>query len=293
VIGPEVARALGPAARRLAAAGCPDPVADAQALAEASARLGRRAAAQRFEELVERRTRLEPLAYLLGRQVFRGLELKVDPRVLVPRPHTEALVEVGLAVPRGARVLDLCTGSGAVALALANERPDLRVSGADLSSDALAVARENGDRLGIEVDWLLSDLMLEASGPWDAVLANVPYIAGRDEPELAREMIAYEPPLAFRGGEDGLDIVRRLLAQAREVPFLAVEVGDEHAGIVAGLFCRAGWSEVTTRRDFTGIERVVAGTRDVLGEPASLARLARRMRWRGVYPERVGEPDAA
>jgi release factor glutamine methyltransferase len=167
------------------------------------------------------------------------------------------------------------------------------VSGADLSPDALAVARENGDRLEIEVDWLLSDLLLDATGPWDAVLANVPYIAGRDEPDLTREMIAHEPPLAFRGGEDGLDVVRRLIAQARDVPFLAVEVGDEHAPVVTELFSRARWSEVTTRRDFTGTERVVAGTRDVLGEAASLARLARRMRGKGVYPGWVGEPDVA
>lgn len=250
------------AERRLAEAGCPTPASDAEALAAESAAVGGDEALKRFEALVSRRAAREPLAYLLGRQRFRGLDLRVDARVLVPRPHTEALVEAGLALPRGARVLDLCTGSGAVALALAWERPHLRLSGADVSPDALAVARQNGDRLGIEVSWLESDLLLGAPGPWDAVLANPPYIAGRDEPGLAREMIAHEPPGAFRGGPDGLGVVRRLIAQASEVPWLAIEVGDAHAPAVRALLSETGYAEIATRRDFTGVERVVVGSRD-------------------------------
>jgi len=256
-----LAAAVPAAERRLAAAGCQTPAADARALAAESAAAGE-GALERFGSLVARRANREPLAYLLGRQPFRGLELRVDARVLVPRPHTEALVEVGLTVSRGARVLDLCTGSGAVALALAHERSDLRVSAADLSLDALAVARENGDRLGLEVSWLQSDLLLGAPGPWDAVLANVPYIAGRDEADLAREMVEHEPPGAFRGGPDGLDLLRRLIAQASEVPWLALEVGDTHAPVVRELLRDAGFDEVWTRRDFTGTERVVVGQRD-------------------------------
>ncbi len=220
---PRLDEAVPAAARRLAAAGCPAPETDVQALAAHSlvASAGGGALSQ-FEALVARRADREPLAYLLARQSFRGLELSVDARVLVPRPHTEALVEAGLTLPHGACVLDLCTGSGAVALALARERPDLRITGADLSPDALDVARENGERLGIEVDWVESDLLLGAPGPWDAVLANVPYIAGDDEPELASEMIVHEPPQAFRGGPDGLDLVRRVVAQAEAVPWLAL-----------------------------------------------------------------------
>jgi release factor glutamine methyltransferase len=260
------------AERRLAAAGCPTPAADAEALAAESAAVAGDAALERFEALVARRAAREPLAYLLGRETFRGLELRVDSRVLVPRPHTEALVEAGLSVPRGARVLDLCTGSGAVALALAHERPDLRVSGIDISGDALAVARDNGDRLGLEVSWLESDLLLGAPGPWDAVLANAPYIAGRDEHGLAREMIDHEPPGAFRGGRrDGLDVVRRLIAQASGVPWLALEVGDAHAAEVGELLAQAGFGEVMTRTDFTGVERVVVGRRE--GHEASRSRL--------------------
>lgn len=254
---------MAAAGRRLAAAGCPTPEADAKALASERIASGEDRALERFEELVARRAAREPLAYLLGRQSFRGLDLRVNARVLVPRPHTEALVEEGLTLPEGARVLDLCTGSGAVALALVSERPDLRVSGADISSDALAVARENGLRLGLEVAWLESDLLLGAPGPWDAVLANAPYIAGRDEPELAPEMVAHEPPQAFRGGDDGLDVVRRLIAQAGELPWLALEVGDAHARTVVDLLTVAGFDAVTTRRDFTGVERVVAGRQRV------------------------------
>lgn len=260
--GPRLASAVLAAERRLALAGCPTPTADAEALAAESARVAGDGALERFDALVARRAAREPLAYLLGRQTFRGLDLRVDSRVLVPRPHTEALVEAGLTVPRGARVLDLCTGSGAVALALVRERPDLRVSGADISRAALAVARENGDRLRLEVSWLESDLLLGAPGPWDAVLANAPYIAGRDEPGLAREMIDHEPPDAFRGGSDGLDVVRRLIGQAAQVPWLALEVGDGHASETGHLLAQAGFTEVTFRCDFTGVERVVIGRRE-------------------------------
>jgi len=260
--GPRLAPAVLDAERRLAAAGCPTPGADAEALAAASEALAGDAVLERFEGLVARRAAREPLAYLLGRQAFRGLELSVDARVLVPRPHTEALVEAALALPRGARVLDLCTGSGAVALALALERADLRISAADISRDALAVARANGDRLGLDIRWLQSDLLLGAPGPWDAVLANAPYISARDEAGLAREMIAHEPPAAFRGGPDGLDIVRRLIGQATEVPWLALEVGDAQAAIARELLAGAGFAEVWTRLDFTGVERVVVGRRE-------------------------------
>lgn len=259
--GSELDGAVRTAEHRLAAAGYPEPRADADALAAETLANDAPDSPERFEALVTRREAREPLAYLLGRQTFRGLELRVDRRVLVPRPHTEALVEEGLALPLGARVLDLCTGSGAVALALARERPDLRLTAADVSPDALAVARHNGDRLGLRVEWLESDLLLGAPGPWDAVLANVPYIAGRDEPSLAREMIVHEPPAAFRGGPDGLDVARRLISQASAVPWLALEVGDAHAAAVRELLSAAGFASVWTRRDFTGVERIVVGRR--------------------------------
>lgn len=251
--------AIAGAERRLAAAGCESPAEDVEALAAASVALGGEAGRERFEAWVARREAREPLGYILGRTQFCGLELTVDPRVLVPRPHTETLVEAGLELPAGARVLDLCTGSGAVALALARERPDLRVSGSDLSRDALAVARTNAARLGLAVEWLESDLLMEAPGPWDAVLANAPYIAEADEPRLARELIDHEPPDAYRAGHDGLDVIRRLIGQARSVPWLAVEVGDAHAATVRRLLLAAGFTRVESRHDFTGVERVLVG----------------------------------
>jgi len=253
--------AVRDAGRRLAEAGCARPDADARALADAA--LGdpeEPGAEARFESLVARRAAREPLAYILGRTFFRGLELRVDPRVLIPRPHTEPLVEAALALPRGARVLDLCTGSGAVALSLKHERPDLEVAGADLSTEALAVASGNAGRLGIEVAWLASDLLADAPGPWDAVLANPPYI-DEGEPALAPEMVGHEPRLAFGGGDGGLAVIRRLIDELSAVPWVALEVGDHQGATVCGLLTRAGFDEVRVHRDFTGVERVVEGGR--------------------------------
>ena len=134
-----------------------------------------------FQELVRRRSAgHEPVAYLLGTKGFRHIELRVDPRVLVPRPETELLVEVALDLPAGARVLDVGTGCGAVALALASERPDMRVTGSDMSEEALAVAAVNRERLGLDVELVRADLLDGLGEEWDAILANPPYVAERD-----------------------------------------------------------------------------------------------------------------
>src|SRR5204862_41041 len=139
-------------------------------------------------------------------QVGTG-ERAVDPRVLIPRPETELLVELAVAaLPHGARVVDVGTGSGAVALALADERPDLRVTGSDASEDALAVARANGERLGLEVEWVLAAGVPD--GEWDGVIANLPYVAEGDA--LAPEIMRHEPAGALFAGPDGLDALRAL-----------------------------------------------------------------------------------
>lgn len=213
--------------------------------------------AARYEALLARRAAGEPVAYLLGCKGFRWIELDVDPRVLIPRPETELLVEVGLGLPRGARVADVGTGSGAIALALADERPDLRITGIDVSADALVVARANGARLGLSVDFVQGDLLV--GGPYDAVLANLPYVC--DGEELPLDVAGFEPPGALYGGPDGLDVIRRLVSVAADaaVPFIALEVGFGQADAVAEQLRGAGWASVSRVRDLAGIERVVVG----------------------------------
>lgn len=216
-------------------------------------------AASAFRDLVRRRTvGREPVAYLVGRKGFRRIELDVDPRVLVPRPETELLVEAGLELPQGSSVVDVGTGSGAIALALKEERPSLRVTGTDVSEDALAVARGNAARLGLDVDFVRADLF---DGVFDAVISNPPYVARGER--LPAE-VRHEPQGALFGGDDGLDVVRRLVARCGEasgVRFVALEIGQGQAQEVAALLSGAAFAEVEIRRDLARIERVVVARR--------------------------------
>lgn len=214
-----------------------------------------------FRALAARRARAEPVAYLLGTKGFRWLDLAVDARVLVPRPETEGLVEAAVELlPRGARVVDVGTGSGAIALALASERSDLAVVATDVSADALAVARGNAERLGLAVAFASGDLLEGVEGPIDAVVANPPYVA--DDEILPPDVADWEPLLALRAGPDGLDVIRRLVpAAADRAPFLALEVGRGQAPAVAALCRDAGLSRVAVRSDLAGIPRVVVASR--------------------------------
>jgi release factor glutamine methyltransferase len=210
----------------------------------------------RFSELAARREAREPVAYILGHKEFRRITLSVDSRVLIPRPETELLVEVALSLPAGASVVDVGTGSGAVALALKDERPDLDVLATDVDPGALAVARANGIRLGLAVEFVEADLLSGIDRSFDAVLANLPYVAeGSDLPPE----IAYEPDLALFGGGDGLDPVRRLLPMVVGVPLIALEVGLAQAA--GWLLEAAGFRSVERLRDLAGHERVVVGRR--------------------------------
>ncbi len=256
--------ALDSALIALTASGCETPRLDAEVLLAAALGVDRAALivdparpveVEPFREYVRRRTRREPVAYILGRKGFRRLELEVDPRVLVPRPETEHVVEAALGLPAGARVVDVGTGSGAIALALADERPDLRVVATESSPGALAVARANGARLGLAVEWLEGDLLDPVSGTVDAVVANPPYV--RDGERLAPEL-GYEPREALYGGQDGLAVLRRLAGAVRDVPFVALEVGAGQARDVAALL---PGHEIEVVRDLAGIERVVVGRR--------------------------------
>jgi release factor glutamine methyltransferase len=256
--------ALDSALVALTAAGCETPRLDAEVLLAAAlgvdraaliADPGRGVEVEPFREYVRRRTRREPVAYILGRKGFRRLELAVDPRVLVPRPETEHVVEAALGLPAGARVVDVGTGSGAIALALADERPDLRLTATEPSPGALAVARANATRLGIAVEFLEGDLLEPVPGAIDAVVSNPPYVA--DGERLAPEL-AFEPREALYAGPDGLEVLRRLAAAVRDVPFVAFEVGQGQAAEVAALL---PGHDIEVVADLAGIDRVVVGRR--------------------------------
>jgi release factor glutamine methyltransferase len=263
--------ALDSAVIALGAAGCDSPRLDAELLLAHVLGVDRAALitdperglepdeARAFMDLAARRREREPVAYLLGSKGFRTIDLAVDARVLVPRPETEHVVEAALELPAGARVADVGTGSGAIALALKTERPDLAVVATELSPGALAVARANAARLGLDVELLQGDLLDPVAGPLDAVVSNPPYVAAGDV--LPRD-VGHEPREALFGGEDGLDVIRRLVVAARGVPFLAMEVGAGQAHAVAELVGAEGWPDVSTVRDLAGIERVVVGRSD-------------------------------
>jgi release factor glutamine methyltransferase len=276
-----VREALGAAADALGAAGVDSPRLDAEVLLAESTGLDRAvlvadpeagidpAAARRFGEFVRRRIRREPVAYIVGRRGFRRIDLSVDPRVLIPRPETELLVDVALELRPGT-VLDVGTGSGAVALAVADELADVAVRGTDTSPDAIAVARANAVRLGL-ANRAKFDVVApfgrhasesrQPDGFYDLVLANLPYVADADWPTLAPEIREYEPREALLGGRDGLDPIRALLAAPPDCAAIALEVGEGQAPEVEGLVRGSGFGTVERRRDLAGIERAVVGHR--------------------------------
>jgi release factor glutamine methyltransferase len=270
-------RLTNDAVGRLAAAGVENPVLDAQLLLAHAAGISRERLlmeydspvpgeiSARFDELIVRRVDREPVAYILGRKEFRHLTLSVDPRVLIPRPETEMLVEVGLSLDRGARVVELGTGSGAVALALKDERPDLEVWATDVSPDALEVAQENARSLALDVRFVPADLLEGVPAGFDAVLANLPYVA--QDARLAPE-IGYEPRAALFAGRDGLALIRRLMGMLADVPLVALEVGAGEAQDVPGqalevadLLRGSGFRSIEILRDLAGHERVLVGRR--------------------------------
>jgi release factor glutamine methyltransferase len=264
-----VAEAVEKAEAAIAAAGCDEPRGDAEALvadalgvevgqlANGAGELPAELAAE-LEQRVARRAEHEPLAYILGRETFRGLEIAVDPRVLIPRRETGLLVEVGLELPEGARVHEIGTGSGAVALALLNERPDLRVTASDLSPEAAEVAQENAERLGIDlpvtVEEGLPDEDLDQE--IDLVLANLPYVTDSTIFERSPE-IQREPRIAVTGdcGEDGLGVIRGVLAEIPSGWMVAFEHDTHHGPVMREML----GDDANTRTDYMGGERVTVG----------------------------------
>jgi len=219
-----------------------------------------------FRERVQRRAQREPVQYILGETEFWSLAFNVGPEVLVPRADTEVLVEEALVLTEGsARVLDVGTGSGAIAIALAHEKPEILVTALDCSEPALGVARNNAQRNGVadRVTCLLGDLASLPAGPFEVIVSNPPYIPSGDWQKLMPEVRDYEPRLALDGGDDGLEAYRQLVVQAGQVlvpgGWLLVEVGIGQAADVSVLFKVAGLVEIGQRDDYAGIPRVVMG----------------------------------
>jgi release factor glutamine methyltransferase len=255
--------ALAEAERRLAAAGVETPRVDAEWLVAHLLGTSRSGLAARLdaevdglEQLLVRREAREPLAYVLGEWGFRRLTLKTDSRALVPRPETETLVERALELVDGIerpRILDVGVGSGAIALALKDERVDADVTGIDVSRDAVALARENAERLGLDVELRDGDGAAAAAEGWDVVVANPPYVESLEElqPELS-----WEPPVALIGQGE-----HERLARAANARFVVFESGDDQAAGVAEMLERLGYVDVAITADLTGRDRVVEGRR--------------------------------
>jgi release factor glutamine methyltransferase len=258
---------LDAAAERLTAAGVDNARADAEVLVadamgvkpqelsvESAGEVPAEIAAA-IEERVARRADREPMAYILGRAPFRTLEVAVDERVLWPRRETELLVEVAVELPEGARVHEVGTGSGAIALALLAERPDLKVTASDLSPEAVEAARENAERLGIPLEVSVATGIPEGLEGVDLVIANLPYVTDSTIFERSPE-IQKEPRIAVTGdcGEDGLGVIRGLIAETPSGWKLAMEHDTHH-----GPTMREMLRDATTLQDYEGDERVTVG----------------------------------
>jgi release factor glutamine methyltransferase len=255
------------ATEAIAAAGCDAPEADARMLVakalgmsvEELERDGATApspeAKAEIERLISRRREREPLEYILGSCRFREIEIAVDSRVLIPRRETELLVAVGVELPEGARVHEVGTGSGAIALALLSERPDLRVTASDLSEEAAESARENAERLGIELEVIVAKGIPDSVDSVDLLIANLPYVTestiGERSPEIQRE-----PKIAVQGdsGDDGLGVIRGLVEETPSGWRMALEHDTHHGPAMRELL-----REAETRTDYRGDERVTVG----------------------------------
>ncbi|HXR60745.1 MAG TPA: HemK/PrmC family methyltransferase [Solirubrobacterales bacterium] len=260
---------LDDAAERIAAAGVEDARTDAEVLVaaalgvkpdelsvESAGEVGGDVALE-IERNVQRRVEREPIAYILGRAPFRSLEIYVDERVLWPRRETELLVEVGTQLPEGARVHEVGTGSGAISLALLSERPDLRVTASDLSPEAVEAARENAERLGLELDVTVARGLPEAveAEDVDLVIANMPYVTDETIYDRSPE-IQKEPRIAVTGdcGEDGLGVIRSVIDSTPSGWKMAMEHDTHHGPAMRELL-----RDATTLQDYEGDDRVTVG----------------------------------
>ncbi len=223
-----------------------------------------------YRALVKRRAAHEPVAYILGSREFYGRPFVVNRDVLIPRPETEHLIDAVLKHVKeraltGPRIIDVGTGSGAIAVTLAKELPDANVTACDVSAKALDVARANAKSLDAAVTFVESDLLNGTTGPFDIVAANLPYIGTSERASLAPDVRDHEPSLALFSGADGLDAIRRLVVDAVVVSarggFIALEIGASQGAAVRALLGEAGWVNVKVEADLAGHARVVTAER--------------------------------
>jgi release factor glutamine methyltransferase len=280
-----IAEVLNEAVSVLGEAGSPTPRLDAEVLLAACLQIDRlhfythseqSISMEAFEDYygkIQRRSKGEPVSYLVGIKEFWSLPFQVSPCVLIPRPETEVLVEEVLNVilePReeGWQVLEIGTGSGAIAVALTVERKDIQVTATDLSGEALAVAKENAERNGVHdrVQFRQGDFFAPVTGQYDAIVSNPPYISRRDFDLLPPGISDYEPTLALLAGSQGTEFHQELICQGasflKRGGWLLMEMGDGQGEHIRGLFAdHGGYEEADIRSDYGGMERVIKARR--------------------------------
>lgn len=219
-----------------------------------------------FMRAVEKRSERIPLQYITGQQGFMGLMLKVDSSVLIPRPETESVVEYALKhISPGYRVLDMCTGSGAIAISICRNQPGIEMVACDISKQAVLVAKENAKKYDAKIEFVTGNLFDRVTGLFDCIVSNPPYIKEGDIPGLMPEVSRFEPIQALNGGYDGLDFYRSICAAAPEYmrggAYLVMEIGADQGEEVAAIFRENGFVGVEVGRDLAGRDRIVAGIR--------------------------------
>jgi release factor glutamine methyltransferase len=225
--------------------------------------------AEKFHASIRRRSQREPLAYIIGKKEFFSIDFEVTPAVLIPRPETETLVEVALkflATRPESRVLDIGTGSGAIAIAIAVNSPDGRVVATDISNDAIEIAHRNAirSRCDDRIEFLAADLLPHANSRYDLIVSNPPYVRASEVETLQPEIRVYEPRLALTAGDDGLTFYRRIATESpawlKAHGAVMVEIGATQRAAVEGLFRNAGFSQIHSVADLAGIERVICAS---------------------------------
>lgn len=216
---------------------------------------------ERFREMLERRMNHEPVQYITGEQEFCGLSFCVQPGVLIPRPETELLAEAVFTDAKGKRVLDMCTGSGCIAVTVAKLGGPAFTAASDYSTEALAVAKENAKRLDADVTFFQGDLFENVEGAYDIIVSNPPYIKSKVIEELMPEVKEFEPRMALDGTEDGLLFYRRITAEAKRYlkpgGRLMFEIGHDQGETVPGILSAEGYDSIEVKKDYAGLDRMV------------------------------------